>query len=163
MKIYSVLKISVIFIIYILSCEKNSSSFPTITSDDLKHLEIKYLDGRGYSNLMPPKIPDPLGISFRLEFTNLSVSDTVKELYVDNCKVFLITDSLLGTIKIIPWDDINLVPSSTDTITFGKIQESIKIFDPPCGKSIYLTFVIKDRYNNFINFQTDSIYYECDY
>lgn len=163
MKVYSVFKIFMIFIVFSLSCETDSSTFPTNISNDLTQLEIKFIDGFGLSDFLgiPPQ-PDPVRISFSLEFKNSSISDTIRELYFKNCKVFLTTDSLLGIIEIIPWDDIDLLPSSTDTITFGKIPETVKIFDPPCGETFYLTFEIKDKYENFLNFKTDTIYYECD-
>ena len=163
MRIHPILQISLILFIFFLSCEKESSSLVISDSNDLVKLEIKYLDGEGYSNLMPPNPHDPVGISFRLEFRNRSISDSINELHFENCYVFLTTDSLLGEVEIIPWYDINFAPSSVDTVTLGKRREDTRVFDPPCRKSIYLTFDIKDKYDNLLNFQTDSIFYECDY
>jgi len=163
MKTYSVVIISMIFAIFFLLCKKDSSSYKVVDTDVFSKLEISFLDGFGYSDLMPVIPPDPVSISFRLAIKNLSNCDTIRQLNFENCRVYLTTDSLLGMIEITPWEEIKLLPLKTDTIEFGKIQDSTRILDPPCNKNIYLTFDIKDRYNNHINFQTDRIFYRCVY
>ena len=163
MKVNILLSLLFIVMSFLVSCEKESSSIVLSDNNDLAKLEIKYIDGIGYSNLMPPNSPDPVGIIIRLELTNKSISDTIFEIDFENCNVFLTTDSLLGEIELEPWYDIKLIPSSVDTVTLGKVKESSKIFDTPCGNDIYLTFDIIDKYNNFLNLKTDIISYECDY
>ena len=161
MKNNYVFLIFLIFILFFLYCEKDTSTFPTINLNDLSELQIKFITGSGYTNFTPPVLQDLVHIGFSLEFKNISVSDTIRGLNFDSCEVFLTTDSLWGTIEIAPLEQINILPMVTDTVNFVKVLAPIKLFDPPCKKSFYLKFIIKDKYDNFINFKTDTMYYEC--
>lgn len=153
------------FLIYLcfFACSDDSSTNSKTDQNDLAKLEIKYINGSGYSNLMPPNLPDPVNIRIDLQIKNNSDNNVINELYFEDFKVYLANDSLLGKIKMTTWFDIDIKPSSIDTITLSKNSSDTLIFETPCTEYIYLDFEIKDKSDNFLKIKTDSIYYECVY
>lgn len=149
--------------LFIQNCSKDSSSTNDI-NNDLNNIEVLYIYGEGNADFMPPVVPDPIHIRIEMEFKNLSNSKTIKNIDIENEKVFLLeNDSLIGEIDLYPWEEIVLSPSEIDTIIFSKTSCDSMPFDAPDKKYIYIDLDIVDKFGNRMNFVTDSIYFECTY
>ena len=155
--------VMLLIFVFFFSCTKDRSFIEIPAGNDLENLRITYLDGLAYADLMPSVPPDPLSIRIRLRLKNKSKVKTTGNLKFMNSKVFLFSDTLPGQITPYPEDHTALLPSATDTVTLLKQRENHTVFEPPCGKKIYVTFDIKDRFGNVICFRTDSMLFNCVY
>jgi len=129
----------------------------------LRNIEIRYIYGYIYSDLMPPIAEDPIQCGLVFELRNLSEIETMDSLKIEKCQVFLSNNMLLGEIKMKLQNEINLEPISTDTVWFYKIHEEHTLFESPCEKEVFLLLNIRDKYNNFIKIRTNKLYYWCLY
>jgi hypothetical protein len=141
----------------------SSEIFVLDEGNDMQYLEFKFLSADGVSNLMPPNISDPIGINASFVIENKSTKKTIDSIITKKCLVFLANDSLLGEISMYSYPEIKMFPSQKDTINFYKLTNESKLFDTPCGDSIYVKIQIEDKFENGKELLTNIFLYECSY
>ena len=143
---------------------KSLPNYPTIEFNDFLLFNINYLRAEGYSNLMPPNRPDPVGILVYLEIRSMYDKKIISGIYPDEVFVYnLSTNKYLGNISMDYWSEIYLYPGHTDTVVLYKLYEDQEIFDTPCYDSLYLKINFRDQYYRGIQIETDPFFYDCDW
>ena len=139
-------------------------NYPVQELYDFQHLEAYYINAEGYSNLMPPNLPDPISFEVSFEFINIYDKKIISGIYPEDVYVYNVNnDVLLGNVQMYPWPEIYLYPGEGDTITFYKNREDSKIFETPCEDSIYLKINLRDQYYRGVQIRTGNFLYECSH
>jgi hypothetical protein len=144
----------------IASCEDDSTD--PGTGDGLSDLSIQVLEGYISANLQPVVPPDPILCTLTLRIVNGSGTDPYSGLFIPSAEVFLSENSIeLGTIRFqSDWDGA-IGAGAIDTVVVTKIQERAEIFDPPCGKRVYLRVRIAKTAVQWRTFSTPAYVFSC--
>ncbi|MCB9247634.1 MAG: hypothetical protein H6613_03415 [Ignavibacteriales bacterium] len=111
---------------------------------------------------MPAVPPDPINITAKFKIENLGNSN-VKDVIIKDCSVISSDNIELGKIDIYSDPAINILPSEIDSITFYKESSFKKLFNDPCGDSIYLIITLGDKNGNSKEVHTNKFFYGCAY
>ena len=131
--------------------------------NDLAKLQISILSVYGYASFFPVHPPDPIGVKIVMTFENTSEFQIINKIEFKEGRMYLPTGEFIGDFDLISWYDVNVYPFQTDTITVVKIPEEILPFEAPCDKYFYVSFLLEDKYQNTMFFETDSSYFGCDF
>ena len=138
--------------------------YPVLELNDFQHLEISYLNGVCYSNLMPPNLIDPLSFVCSFKFLSKYDKKIISGIYPEEIFVQkLPEDIFIGNITMYPWPEIYLYPGIADTITFYYIRQPESPFEVPCNDSLYLKMNLRDQNYRGLQIRTNHLLYKCDY
>ena len=130
---------------------------------DLRHLQLQFLGGFIYANLMPMIPPDPIDARVILLARNTS-SQSMTGLRVLKADVYLKSnDQRLGSIEFFSDWSGTISPNRQDTVVAQKVSEATKLFDPACGSSVYLTIFVGTDSSNSKRVVADNLTFSCVY
>lgn len=130
--------------------------------NDLEKLGINVLSVFGHQSFYYPPPPDPIIIKIELYFESLINYKVIDDIDFINAKIYKTNDQLIGEFDLIPLYDVNVYPLEADTVTAVKVAEDSQPFQAPCWEHFYVTFDIRDQYNNILSMKTDSTLFTSD-
>jgi len=148
---------TVLFVQILSGCQDQSTS-----PESLADLHLTFVSGSIGANLMPSVPPDPISCQITIVAENSSTSRTLSTLTASQADVFLhSSNEKLGTITFTSNWDGRLGPAERDTVYLTKVIGRTTLFNPQCGKYVYLNVMVKNSSGNSIIQKTDSIYFGC--
>lgn len=149
----------ILFVLVFSGCDDQLA-----TPESLADLHLIFVTGDIGADLMPSTPPDPIGCQITLVAENSSTTQTLNNLSASQADVFLnSTNEKLGTITFSSSWDGRLGPTERDTVHLTKVISQTTLFNPQCGKYVYLNLIVKNSPGNFIVHKTDSLFFGCAY